>query len=856
MNVRTPWLRGAALAAIAAFGLTACEDTVVDVPPQPTPAITITVTPAQLNLDVGQTQQVVATVSNTDNKTVTFSSSNAAVATVDASGTVTGVSEGTATIIATAAADPSVQAGVGVTVTAQVIPGGGDTASVVINSITQYVTNEPVDPNDIYEQIDVALAVDRAAADKLEVLLNGEPVASCTQTFGSAAAPAAITAEGLSMNAQAEVVCSINTAKFDVVNGYGVPVYPNGDYTIKAQLTKDGDVLDAASRAGLTFNNDNFIATTVTSERTAINPNTGLVWHGGDVTVTAIPVSYTAGDMAISRVTFDPDYGDAITDDDGSDGFSATFDATDDTDGIGDVTTTSFDVYISTVTEGGQQGDDTYTEDIRLDTRAPVPGAFTLTTPSSNAWINGAYAFEDGKADPTDTGVDDVTIQYYYMDAADVDAGTPLEQAMQIVDEGTMVETGDEIPASDVNTTYMGAAMVMDALENTSYVLLTTPNTLLTNAFGVDLVAPTVKIESGPKNMSGFDTSPLANWVFSSTDDISGFDGTQYHVKVVRHFPSLSAAAGCVVGSYSSTKGCQYVTNAGTVNGPGADGYYDLYVYSQDQAGNVSETLSRVTLLDTEAPTLSNIAIPATLTGGAATTFTALGADNIDVAWAQARLVYTGALGPMTELWFGAGSNYGTYGYDTFTTSVSLNESIPFIRALYWTGAGNIYVAANEQDVTAVRFLLEDLVGNATTQPQLFATVPASDGVDALDVSNEFYVANAAADICNGDGSCGTTPTSRTVTAYAVGETGTFNNPFSKVYFYWNDGTDWYLLGTASSVSTSDDGTDRIWKYNITLDATDLDPQANVPVVAVGVDNNGDALMSMANTNLSIIAGS
>ncbi len=860
MNARTPWLRGVALAAIAAFGLTACGDNVTNVPPQPEPAITITVTPATLSLKVGQSQQVVATVSNSDNKSVTFSSSNSSVATVDGSGLVTAVAEGTATIIATAAADPSVQAGVGVTVAPQVIPGGGDTASIVINSITQYVTNEPVDPNDIYGQIDISLAVDRADADKLEVLLNDEPVSSCTQTFG---ATGAITVDGLSIRmvgAQAEVVCSINTGSFDVVDGYGVPNYANGEYTIKAQLSKDGEVVDAASRAGLTFNNDDFIATTITSERDAINENTGLVWNGGDVTVTGIPVSYSGGDMAIARVTFNPDDGDAITDEDGSDGFSATFDATDAADGIGDVTDSSWQVYVTSVTEGGQQGENDWTEAIRLDTEAPDAGTLDLVTPSSNAWINGDYAFADGKDAEDDAGVDNVTVQFFYMDAADVDAGTTVEQAMQIADEGTAVEAGSEIPASDVNTTYMAAAVVMDALENTSYVLLITPNTLLDNAFGVDLVAPTVKIESGPKDMSGFDTSPLANWVFSSTDDISGFDGMQYHVTVVRHFPSLSASAGCVVGSYSSSKGCQYVTNAGTVAGPAADGYYVLNVFSQDQAGNMSATLSRVTLLDTSVPTLSNIAIPATLTGGASTTFTALGGDNIDVASAQARLVFNGAT-PTTgldELWFGPGSDYGTYGYDTFTTSVSLNEAIPFIRALYWVDAGNAYAAANMHAVTDVRYLVEDMVGNATTQSQAFSTVPASDGVDALDATNTFAVAipSAAQNVCNDDGDCGTTPTTRTITAYANGETGTFDNPFSKVYFYYWDGAEYHLIGTASSVSTSDDGTTRTWKYNATFDAAGLDTQAGVPVFAVGVDNNGDALMSNPNSNLTIVAGS
>ncbi len=57
-----------------------------------------------MNLPIGITEQITATVSpaNATNKTVTWTSTNTAVATVDAAGNVTAVSEGTATIYAAA----------------------------------------------------------------------------------------------------------------------------------------------------------------------------------------------------------------------------------------------------------------------------------------------------------------------------------------------------------------------------------------------------------------------------------------------------------------------------------------------------------------------------------------------------------------------------------------------------------------------------------------------------------------------------------------------------------------------------------------------------------------------------------
>ncbi|MTH16434.1 Ig-like domain-containing protein [Flavobacterium sp. LC2016-01] len=63
----------------------------------------VTVSPASASIFAGQTQQLTATVSpsNASNTNVTWSSSNTAVATVNSSGLVTGVAQGTATITAT-----------------------------------------------------------------------------------------------------------------------------------------------------------------------------------------------------------------------------------------------------------------------------------------------------------------------------------------------------------------------------------------------------------------------------------------------------------------------------------------------------------------------------------------------------------------------------------------------------------------------------------------------------------------------------------------------------------------------------------------------------------------------------------
>src|SRR6476620_10794726 len=87
--------------------LTACGDKVTIPPQTTTPAglvvHSVTVSPSVLQLKVGDKVSVAASVdadAGVTDRTVTWSSSNTAVATVDATGLVTAVAAGNATVIA------------------------------------------------------------------------------------------------------------------------------------------------------------------------------------------------------------------------------------------------------------------------------------------------------------------------------------------------------------------------------------------------------------------------------------------------------------------------------------------------------------------------------------------------------------------------------------------------------------------------------------------------------------------------------------------------------------------------------------------------------------------------------------
>lgn len=86
----------------------------------------VTVTPATATTIVGGASiQLEATVENNPNTNVTWSSSNAAIATVDQNGVVTPVSGGTVTIFATSVAEPSKQGQATITVDPAILMASG-----------------------------------------------------------------------------------------------------------------------------------------------------------------------------------------------------------------------------------------------------------------------------------------------------------------------------------------------------------------------------------------------------------------------------------------------------------------------------------------------------------------------------------------------------------------------------------------------------------------------------------------------------------------------------------------------------------------------------------------------------------
>ena len=113
--------RSVLAAGVVALGLAACGDNVTVQPPPPPSGggvTSVTVTPANITIGVGQTEQLALNVVADSGvaKTVNWTTGNAARCHRFSTGVVTGVGLGSTSIIATSTANPSISGAVQVTV--------------------------------------------------------------------------------------------------------------------------------------------------------------------------------------------------------------------------------------------------------------------------------------------------------------------------------------------------------------------------------------------------------------------------------------------------------------------------------------------------------------------------------------------------------------------------------------------------------------------------------------------------------------------------------------------------------------------------------------------------------------------
>jgi len=813
----------------------------------PPPAIEVTVAPQTATIQVGQTVPLTAIVSNTTNQAVTWSSRTPSVATVDQSGVVTGVSAGTAVIEARAQADPSAPPGLATITVLPEVP-----VTVVIQDIR--MGGMSANRSNLSGQVEVVVEFDAPAGSnvsKVEVLVDDEMV--CSQNIGSGEPSLGDEAE-----TQATFVCSILTDEYDPVTG--AARFLNGDHDISARISTPAGSIRAEAGETVRFNNADTWVVNVEPQKGPAADDNGAAWYGGNVVVTAVPVLYSGRSISAVQISFFGVNKAGAANDDGS--FSATYSATSDIPGenVGEI---DVEATVAAATyEGGQSAPTAAREwqvngetviddpadafELRLDNQAPIGGTFELTVATtagnpavdlccSNDWVGAAYEFAAGKTGEDDTGVGLEDVVFYWGQASQTEA--------QIKAAGQVVETGADIPETQTNTEVTVIAVITDRLGNETIVRIAN------NDIGVDHGAPELGDPTGPEDG---DINPGAGWNFPSrSDTLSGFDlANMGIVKVIRNFGNDGAA--CVVGQFVGQTCVPLVTGA-AVPLPGGEGYFTMSYAIRDQAGNATAADPITILVDVTDPTISGPPVfPSTLTGGQPATFgIASIADNVDLdAFDLGFEFQNGVLLPMGS-WKVLGDGFGG-DRDTLFTDLTYEVS-HFIRSVEETDgadapAGVAYAA------TAIFFRAVDVAGNGGTSTTFaFAggTVPAGQvAADYAATLQTFVAASDQASVCDieVDGSCGGVPQSATISAVVTGPTGSFTNPYARVWFYrvdQNTGRTEFI-GEATSANQEDDGSVRTFTYRITLNAAGLGVQTNMPIFALAITKDGDALLSQA----------
>lgn len=293
--------RNFVMAGVLSLGLAACGDDVtipVTPPPPPppeTPNITsFSVAPTSATIAPGTFVQASATLITKPGVTgtVSWESSNPAVATVDNTGLITAVTQGATVVTATATAGgQTATASVGVTVR-PIQP-----AQVSIKSITTGLTNLPVNVSNVFGQIEITLNFDpgEQIVDSVAVFIGNKRAAK--QSY--ATSPSA-----------GDIVLSVNTANYTKNSTTGVATvdFQNGATTISAAVYPRGSSATATNSVQVVLNNADGWAADMSAPSAMANSGANLTYWGGPTaggltTVTVYPVIYTPG-RSIATVSF------------------------------------------------------------------------------------------------------------------------------------------------------------------------------------------------------------------------------------------------------------------------------------------------------------------------------------------------------------------------------------------------------------------------------------------------------------------------------------------------------------------------------------------------------------------------
>jgi hypothetical protein len=851
--------RSLLLAGVMAFGTltVACDDgdTIVQTE---TGVQSITVTPPAATINVGESISLAASVTADANtaKTVTWSTSSAATATVDATGKVTGVKAGNVTVTATSTADPSKAAAAAITVNAGPVVVN---PTIAINSVTQ--GGAPANLLGAAGQLDVT--VNTSGGGLIEAFLS----TSCT-TNAIAAGETAVASQQATSAQAGTVTLSFNTAQLTAA---GAPRFPNGTYCIKTRLTNGATVVVATNTVPLTLANLNSVTAALAfTSRTGgptsgVSTINGLNYNQGDLTITITPVIFSStspvslisgaytlngeidGAPAASAIVFTnlavtAGKATLVLTDTSLTGVNSIFRYTSLSSGDTLKIASATDAAGNPISLGSGV---VAAAGVRIDNDYPLPAAaYTVTAP--NGYIGAAYSFASGITNPAaaDTrggvpGVGGITTTWYVglSTAAAFTSTDPCNTSGL-----TAGATGADLPNTTATNVDKARVIVADKLGNKT--CFDVSSTFPGGLFGVDKIAPTVSLTTGDTTQTagtdardqwGYKVSK--NYTFSYSDTISGFDPS-FPIKgtLVRNFfaTGSDSSVNCVIGTYTAGKACTAVPMAGQIeftNGTAQQGYYTVTATSVDRAGNASGSVTRTAAYDPVAPVAGAASLAASVVPLGAASVSASVTDQFDLATSVGRLEYG-------TIYFAnvAGTSFGPNFDAARVVSGTATVSLPNVyRGLQTTTAGTINATAI---LPTGAIVVRDVGRNSDTATVAITTTTAS--ADIL-VGNQFTI--QATSLAPSTSQATTTLTVRVIGTSA--DPAFQSQPFSKIDLYKTASNgELVLVGTITATPSVTDTGAGVRTYTYVATGVALTAAATNTFTAVGVTAAGQAVIS------------
>jgi hypothetical protein len=310
----------------------------------------------------------------------------------------------------------------------------------------------------------------------------------------------------------------------------------------------------------------------------------------------------------------------------------------------------------------------------------------------------------------------------------------------------------------------------------------------------------------------------------------------------------INSGGSCTGGS-TAEQGLTFDATGGT----GVDGYYTTSITLVDQAGNTTVLLTnQLYAQDVVAPAFSGgISLPALIAGAATNVFTASVTDNLDLGSIFGVVAY-----PLANLRYPT-QVVGTFG-PPLEQSATVNYSVAnWIRCI--NAAGNFATASGPPTTIALTVTDQTTIAqNATTLTSgaFGANAQACTGsVGNIAAADILSFTQGAPSYGSGltqvdiDGATLASTSSTTVTLSAVADVALNSSadPFTRVDFYYSSGGTLIKIGTAAAVLAQTQ-TNRTYTYTIVWDPDAAVPVGAVTVVAIGVDAQGDGVLTGTQT--------